>query len=65
MASNLSRIKVFIMFRSLPLFPVLIIAATLAFSHSVACMMAAQSYWKGVRMYWDAGREEIVEHPKT
>jgi hypothetical protein len=35
------------------------------FSHSIACMMAAQSYWKGVRMYWDAGREEIVDHPKT
>jgi predicted dehydrogenase len=35
------------------------------FSHSIACMMAAQSYWKGVRMYWDAAREEIVDHPKA
>jgi predicted dehydrogenase len=31
------------------------------FSHSVSCMMAAQSYWKGVRVYWDAEREDIVE----
>ena len=33
------------------------------FSHSVACMMAAQSYWSGKRVYWDAQREEIVDAP--
>ena len=33
------------------------------FAHSVACMMAAQSYWKGTRVYWDPQREEIVDHP--
>ena len=31
------------------------------FSHSIACMMAAQSYWGGIRVYWDPEREEIVE----
>jgi predicted dehydrogenase len=33
------------------------------FSHSVACIMAAESYWKGVRVYWDAERELIVDRP--
>ena len=33
------------------------------FSHAVACMMAAQSYWSGKRVYWDAQREEIVDAP--
>ena len=33
------------------------------FAHSVSCMMAAQSYWSGKRVYWDPKREEIVEHP--
>jgi len=33
------------------------------FSHSVACMMATQSYWQGVRVYWDPEREEIVTAP--
>ena len=32
------------------------------FSHSVACMMAAQSYFKGKKVYWDAGAEAIVDH---
>jgi predicted dehydrogenase len=31
------------------------------FSHSVACMMAAQSYWSGKKLYWDRSTEEIVE----
>ena len=31
------------------------------FAHSVACTMAAQAYWSGKRLYWDAGREAIVE----
>jgi predicted dehydrogenase len=30
------------------------------FSHSVACIMAAESYWLGSRIHWDAAREEIV-----
>ncbi len=33
------------------------------FSHAIACIMAAQSYWAGKRLYWDASAEEIVEHP--
>jgi hypothetical protein len=32
------------------------------FAHSVACTMAAQSYWAGKKLYWDAGREEILDH---
>lgn len=31
------------------------------FSHSIACMMAARSYWTGKRVYWDPSREEILE----
>ncbi len=31
------------------------------FSHSIVCIMAAQSYWSGKRLYWDATAEEIVE----
>jgi hypothetical protein len=33
------------------------------FSHSIACIMAAQSYWSAKRLYWDPQREEIVDHP--
>ncbi len=33
------------------------------FAHSVACMMAAQSYFSGKKMYWDAASETIVDHP--
>jgi len=29
------------------------------FSHSVACIMAARSYWEGVRVHWDPSSEEI------
>ena len=32
------------------------------FAHSVACTMAAQSYWAGKKLYWDAAREEILDH---
>jgi len=32
------------------------------FSHSVACIMAAQSYWSGKKLYWDHSAEEIVDH---
>jgi predicted dehydrogenase len=31
------------------------------FAHSVACMMAAQAYWSGRRLFWDAQKEAIVE----
>jgi predicted dehydrogenase len=33
------------------------------FSHSVACMMATQSYWAGKKIYWDAKTESIIDHP--
>ncbi|HEY6937699.1 MAG TPA: Gfo/Idh/MocA family oxidoreductase [Terriglobales bacterium] len=32
------------------------------FSHAVACIMAAEAYWSGKRVCWDAEKEEIVEH---
>jgi predicted dehydrogenase len=32
------------------------------FAHSVACTMAAESYWSGQRMYWDAATETILDH---
>jgi len=31
------------------------------FLHSVACIMAAQSYWSGKRLYYDAKTERIME----
>ena len=31
------------------------------FSHSIVCIMAAQSYWSGKKLYWDPVREEIVD----
>jgi hypothetical protein len=35
------------------------------FAHSVACMMAARSYWTGKRIYWDPKTEAILdEAPK-
>jgi predicted dehydrogenase len=33
------------------------------FSHAVACIMAAQSYWSGKKLYWDPKTEEIVDRP--
>jgi len=33
------------------------------FSHSVACIMAAQAYWSGKKQYWDAKSEAIVDQP--
>ena len=33
------------------------------FAHSVACMMATQSYWSGRKVYWDAKAEAILDHP--
>jgi predicted dehydrogenase len=32
------------------------------FAHSVACMMATRSYWSGVKIYWDAASETILDH---
>lgn len=33
------------------------------FSHSVACMMAAQAYWSGKKQYWDPASETILDQP--
>jgi predicted dehydrogenase len=33
------------------------------FAHSVACMMAAESYWSGRKVYWDPASEMILDHP--
>jgi len=33
------------------------------FSHAIVCIMAAQSYWSGKRVYWDNLKEQIVDHP--
>jgi hypothetical protein len=33
------------------------------FAHSVACIMAARSYWAGKKLYWDAKNESILDHP--
>jgi len=33
------------------------------FSHSIVCIMAAQSYWSGKRLYWNSKSEEIVDRP--
>jgi predicted dehydrogenase len=32
------------------------------FAHSAACIMAAQSYWSGRKLYWDAATETITDH---
>jgi predicted dehydrogenase len=32
------------------------------FSQSVASMMATEAYWSGKKVYWDASKEEIVDH---
>jgi len=39
-------------------------AVDAGFSHSVACIMAAQSYWSGKKLYWDSQSETILEHPE-
>jgi predicted dehydrogenase len=33
------------------------------FSHSIVCIMAAQSYWTGKRLYWDQQSQKIVDQP--
>jgi len=32
------------------------------YAHSVACIMAAQAYWEGKRLYWDPKTESILDH---
>jgi predicted dehydrogenase len=36
-------------------------SAHAGFAHSVACIMATQSYWSGKKLYWDPMTESIVE----
>jgi predicted dehydrogenase len=33
------------------------------FAHSVACTMAAESYWSGKKVYWDPVREVVLDQP--
>ena len=33
------------------------------FAHSLVCIMAAQSYWTGKKLYWDVRNEKIVDYP--
>src|SRR5277367_2155548 len=33
------------------------------FSHAIVCIMAAQSYWSGKKLYWDPKREQITDQP--
>jgi predicted dehydrogenase len=33
------------------------------YAHSVACIMAARSYWEGKRLYWDPKSESITDRP--
>ena len=32
------------------------------YAHSVACIMAAQSYWSGKKLYWDPRAAAILDH---
>jgi predicted dehydrogenase len=33
------------------------------YAHSLACIMAARSYWQGKKLYWDAKAEAILDYP--
>ncbi|HZU27762.1 MAG TPA: Gfo/Idh/MocA family oxidoreductase [Bryobacteraceae bacterium] len=33
------------------------------FSHAIVCIMAAQSYWSGRRLYWDPKAEQVFDTP--
>ena len=35
------------------------------FAHSVACIMAARSYWSGRKVYWDPQKEAILDSPPS
>jgi len=30
---------------------------------AIVCIMAAESYWSGKRLYWDPQRQEILDQP--
>jgi len=32
------------------------------FAHSVACIVATQSYWSGKKQYWDFDNQTILDH---
>jgi len=38
---------------------------TAGYAHSVACIMAAQAYWAGKKLYWDPKAERILDHPPS
>jgi hypothetical protein len=33
------------------------------YAHSVACIMAAESFWAGKKLYYDPATETILDHP--
>ena len=33
------------------------------FAHSVAVIMAARAQREGIKLYWDAANEQILDHP--
>jgi len=33
------------------------------FAHSVTCIMCAEAYWSGKKVYWDPETETIIDHP--
>src|SRR5579884_3304367 len=35
------------------------------FSHAIVCIMAAESYWSGKRLYWDPSSEQILDHASS
>ena len=36
------------------------------FGHSLACIMAAHSFWQGKKLFWDTKNEQILDHaPET
>ena len=37
-------------------------AATMEVGVTLACIMAAESYWTGKKLYWDSAKEEILDH---
>lgn len=37
--------------------------ATVGFLHPLGCIMAAQSYWQGPRVYYDSSVEQITDIP--
>jgi predicted dehydrogenase len=33
------------------------------YTHSVTCIMCAEAYWSGKKLYWDPETETILDHP--